>query len=1579
MGTPIEPITFNLDISASEISGNKTFFISGRDRSTYSLNNDSSFNGFVQQLYYEVGDNIDISFNSNGQDISFIIFNPNLDISFVFDSNNHNYTISFGTYDNYSFGDSSLNAYGVFSSYLLKADTRDDLNTYISSKYNASEPRNRLQQFNRDDRRFVGNYDYIKSDATRIGVDGSGVNNDLIIQSVVNDIHIVTGDKQRTSIWGNLEVHGNISIVGKGVFLEKRVEGIAYNEEDLYINNQRIDEYLSAIVDNSLSSINQIINIHDTSLNDLDEHVSIHDASLNALQQIINSLDTSYVSDTSFIALQQIINSLDTSYATDASLNALQQIINNLDDSYASDASLNALQQIINNLDDSYASDASLNALQQIINNLDDSYASDASLNALQQIINSLDASYVSDVSFIALQQIVNNLDDLYASDASLNALQQIVNNINTLYASDASLNALQQIINNLDASYVSDVSFIALQQIVNNIDASYVSYSYFESSYNTLIEEISNITIDSSNLNIIPEQQDNSGKFLSTDGSNLYWSDICFSDNTITIQGTQGPSGEQGPIGPQGPPGEQGQQGIPGSTDICLNDYSDVSFNNVDISGILKLNNINISNKLTNIDSSLNNLIINNTNIVNPNNSISIGQTSNTQSDHSIAIGTNSGYSGMSQNSIAIGYKAGETNMGLNSIAIGNQAAMINTNNVENYIVLNAGLNTLDPSNSNAFYVKPIRNENNNYKLLYNHDSGEITYQLDSTNVNLTGGQDASFNNVDISGSLKINSSVVALKSDITTAIDNLIDNAPGNLDTLNELASALDNSSNFASVVTNKLSNIDSSLTYLDSKALDLTLGQDASFNNIDVASKITTLDITASGYYVGSRSVISGSAQGNFTDLELKNNNTSNLLAYGDTGDLSMNGTLSVNTINGLNQTNGVIIEGVTIQNNQISTALNGTISATNFNIGSQNVISGARQGNFRDLEIKNSLNNEVFLLQGDANNNLADLSMSGVFKLNNVNISDKLTSLDVSINDLITNGSSNQNINLTGGQDASFNNVDISGSLKINNFTFPTYDGISGQILKLDSSNNLIWSNDDSNSNNNLNNIVCLTPTSIVNIVDSSGNKYVLNGTSYDSNKHYGLANGNYKLTNIPQGHPIAILNNDVSNLISYSGTSLQSKIPFTNLENIYVKLIGNNGSNSYEFYSDIGVTNQISNFKLKIGKQYIFIATSNFSGHPFRLDNNTNYTLTTNGSSFNYVVPNKISIPYACIYHPSMTGTISAVSLNAGDSYNEDFYYGDVDITVNGDFGVLSVYCYYHGYMGGENLLTYSTLCQITNLTGYEDASFNNVDISGSLRLNNIDISGKLSQIDASINDLITNGTSNQNVNLTGGQDASFNNVDISGNSNMNNVFVNGIINLQPTNNLNSSSNLNNNDVSLNNVDISGILRGNQGTQINLGSHIIPTSNEAFDLGNAEYKIRHLFLSDNSLWIGDEHKIDVSNGELKFKKRKKDFIPPKIKDLSSNLNTIDDIKALSNKFDNISDLSSMKLNDWLLVNKEFKKLDSNVPELYVEDIFNDSSENWIQELNQNQKIVELENKIQLLTSKLNSLLPSNEQI
>ena len=52
----------------------------------------------------------------------------------------------------------------------------------------------------------------------------------------------------------------------------------------------------------------------------------------------------------------------------------------------------------------------------------------------------------------------------------------------------------------------------------------------------------------------------------------------------------------------------------------------------------------------------------------------------------------------------------------------------------------------------------------------------------------------------------------------------------------------------------------------------------------------------------------------------------------------------------------------------------------------------------------------------------------------------------------------------------------------------------------------------------------------------------------------------------------------------------------------------------------------------------------------------------------------------------------MTKTVNGVSYK--------FYHGDVDVTVSGDFGVMSVYCFYHGYMGGQDLIIYDNTSSI---------------------------------------------------------------------------------------------------------------------------------------------------------------------------------------------------------------------------------------------------------------------------------------
>ena len=78
----------------------------------------------------------------------------------------------------------------------------------------------------------------------------------------------------------------------------------------------------------------------------------------------------------------------------------------------------------------------------------------------------------------------------------------------------------------------------------------------------------------------------------------------------------------------------------------------------------------------------------------------------------------------------------------------------------------------------------------------------------------------------------------------------------------------------------------------------------------------------------------------------------------------------------------------------------------------------------------------------------------------------------------------------------------------------------------------------------------------------------------------------------------------------------------------------------------------------------------------------------------------------------------------------------------------------------------------------------------------------------------------------------------------------------------------------------------------------MSAHIIPDTNAAYDLGNAEYKIRHLFLSDNTMYIGEKHSVGVdADGELKFRKRKTTALPADIASIGGA--SIDGVIAYAN--------------------------------------------------------------------------------
>ena len=129
-----------------------------------------------------------------------------------------------------------------------------------------------------------------------------------------------------------------------------------------------------------------------------------------------------------------------------------------------------------------------------------------------------------------------------------------------------------------------------------------------------------------------------------------------------------------------------------------------------------------------------------------------------------------------------------------------------------------------------------------------------------------------------------------------------------------------------------------------------------------------------------------------------------------------------------------------------------------------------------------------------------------------------------------------------------------------------------------------------------------------------------------------------------------------------------GYDIHDGIPLTSITDVNV--INSGGGNKYIFN---GGDTYNADTKYNLSTQ-----TFTFKGipvdHPLAILNNGNSHITYTGNSTKKLTK-------------SVTGT------TADGTY--DFYHGDMTVTVSGDFGTVSVYCYNHGYMGGENLLKYS--------------------------------------------------------------------------------------------------------------------------------------------------------------------------------------------------------------------------------------------------------------------------------------------
>ena len=102
-------------------------------------------------------------------------------------------------------------------------------------------------------------------------------------------------------------------------------------------------------------------------------------------------------------------------------------------------------------------------------------------------------------------------------------------------------------------------------------------------------------------------------------------------------------------------------------------------------------------------------------------------------------------------------------------------------------------------------------------------------------------------------------------------------------------------------------------------------------------------------------------------------------------------------------------------------------------------------------------------------------------------------------------------------------------------------------------------------------------------------------------------------------------------------------------------------------------------------------------------------------------------------------------------------------------------------------------------------------------------------------------------------------------------------------------------------------NVSGVLTGS----MTMTGHILPDTNAAYDIGSAEHKVRHMYLSNNSLWIGDEHKVTINpyNNQLEFKRRKRDAIPQSF--ITAGINDTSQILSAAG----VGELTEMTLGKW----------------------------------------------------------------
>ena len=111
------------------------------------------------------------------------------------------------------------------------------------------------------------------------------------------------------------------------------------------------------------------------------------------------------------------------------------------------------------------------------------------------------------------------------------------------------------------------------------------------------------------------------------------------------------------------------------------------------------------------------------------------------------------------------------------------------------------------------------------------------------------------------------------------------------------------------------------------------------------------------------------------------------------------------------------------------------------------------------------------------------------------------------------------------------------------------------------------------------------------------------------------------------------------------------------------------------------------------------------------------------------------------------------------------------------------------------------------------------------------------------------------------------------------------------------------------------------------TEIN--GNLIPNIDNMYDIGSPDAVVRDMYISASSLWIGDQHKLEIdSSGKMKVRKRDVNVVPLAVITAGGN-----EAGALSDA--GVSSLSDMKMKHWV----NYIKVLTGDSQATVKDVFN----------------------------------------